>query len=253
MLAANESKVLETIQPGDRVLDVGGWACPFNRADWVIDKFPHSTRGFYGTIGLLSSQGGELERFTENTWIQRDICDREPWPFSDHYFDYSICSQTLEDVRDPLFVCSELVRVSKRGYVEMPSRLAESCRGWEHPEIAGLSHHRWFVEVEGDHVSFTMKYHMIHTDHALSFSPQYYEQRTDEASRNVFLFWEDRFEFSEQIIHGLDEIRAYLRSFVDLHEGEAPGTGVERNRTGAGPTPWSSLRTAVRRLQSRGR
>ena len=60
-----------------------------------------------------------------------------------------ICSHTLEDLRDPLWVCAELVRVAKAGYVEVPSRAAEQSRGWEHPRIAGLSHHRWLIEIDG--------------------------------------------------------------------------------------------------------
>src|SRR5438105_14790259 len=113
-------EVLDCIKPGDRVLDVGGWACPFNRADWILDSEPYETRGFYGTIGLPASQGGDKEHFSKETWVQRDICEHHPWPFADKTFDFSICSHTLEDIRDPLFVCSELIRVSKAGYIEVP-------------------------------------------------------------------------------------------------------------------------------------
>src|ERR1041385_281982 len=136
-------ELLAEIRPEDAVLDVGGWACPFNRADWVLDSQPYETRGFYKTIGLPASQGGGSERFTNATWVQRDICDKEPWPFEDKFFDFSICSHTLEDIRDPLYVCSELIRVSKRGYIEVPSRAIESTRGQENKRFAGLSHHRW--------------------------------------------------------------------------------------------------------------
>ena len=27
-----------------KVLDVGGWAAPLNRADWVIDQMPYESR-----------------------------------------------------------------------------------------------------------------------------------------------------------------------------------------------------------------
>ncbi|HWE39009.1 MAG TPA: methyltransferase domain-containing protein, partial [Isosphaeraceae bacterium] len=99
-------------------IDVGGWACPFNRADWVLDSEPFESRGYYATVGLPGSQGGDREHFRAATWVQRDICEHTPWPFPDRFFDFSICSHTLEDVRDPLFVCAELIRVSKRGYIE---------------------------------------------------------------------------------------------------------------------------------------
>src|SRR5690349_25177201 len=107
-----------------------------------MDAEPHETRGFYRTFGGVPSQGGEKEWFSAKTWVQRDICDKAPFPFADKQFDFAICSHTLEDVRNPLWVCSEIIRVAKRGYIEVPSREWETCRGWERPNQAGLSHHR---------------------------------------------------------------------------------------------------------------
>jgi hypothetical protein len=206
--------VLARIQPDDLVLDVGGWACPFNRANYVLDAEAYETRGFYEKIGLPKSQGGEKEFFTKDTWVQRDICDKEPWPFADKQFDFSMCSHTLEDIRDPLYVCSELIRVSKRGYIEVPSRLLESCRGQEHPSIAGLSHHRWLVEIDDNHIRFTMKYHAMHSDFQLSF-PSSFAKQLSLPETIAFLFWEDSFVYSETQLHGLDEIYESLRQFVN--------------------------------------
>ena len=64
------------------VLDVGGWAKPLARADWVIDLLPYETRGLYG-----EATG---ERFSAATWVQHDICSRDPWPFADDQFDYAV-------------------------------------------------------------------------------------------------------------------------------------------------------------------
>ncbi|MBN1527599.1 MAG: hypothetical protein JW895_00955, partial [Thermoleophilaceae bacterium] len=106
--------------PGDAlVLEVGGWARPFSRADWVIDLMPYETRGLYGT------PDPEPERFTADTWVQRDLCEREPWPFADGQFAFAVCSHTLEDLRDPVWVCHELARVARAGYVEVPGRVQE--------------------------------------------------------------------------------------------------------------------------------
>ncbi len=91
MFPKNVEKVLSAIKPDDIVLDVGGWACPFNRANWVIDGGPFETRGGYEKIGMPKSQGGEKEYFNKETWVQRDFCDKEPWPFEDKFFDFSIC------------------------------------------------------------------------------------------------------------------------------------------------------------------
>jgi hypothetical protein len=121
----NVDLILGRLAPHDVVLDIGGWGRPFNRANYVLDQEPYETRGFM----RLPAQGGEREHFTRDTWIQRDICTHQPYPFGDQAIDFVICSHTLEDVRDPLFVCSEMVRIAKAGYLEVPSRVAESWRG----------------------------------------------------------------------------------------------------------------------------
>jgi hypothetical protein len=212
--------VLARIKPGDRVLDVGGWASPFNRADWILDCKPYETRGFYGTVGLPASQGGETEYFNEKTWVVRDICEKTPWPFPDNFFDFSICAGTLEDIRDPLFVCSELIRVSRAGYVETPSRLAESCRGWEDLGIAGLSHHRWLVEYLPNELVFCSKYHIMHTSSKFSLPPSVYRGLTRE-ERMDGMFWTNAFDFRELIHVGPDPVRQYLGEFVDRHRHRA--------------------------------
>src|SRR2546427_11577776 len=160
MYEPNVSKILDLLKPSDIVLDLGGWARPFNRANYVIDAEPYGTRGYYGK--WLPAQAGQQESFTKETWIQRDICERTPFPFADKTIDFVICSHTLEDVRDPLWVCSEMMRVGKRGYIEVPSRAFESALGIERPRQAGLSHHRWLIDIAGDEITFLQKYHIIH-------------------------------------------------------------------------------------------
>lgn len=206
--------VLSKIRPNDLVLDVGGWACPFNRANWIIDAEPYDTKGAYEKIGMSKYQGGETEYFNKDTWIQRDICDKTSWPFEDKVFDFSICSHTLEDIRDPLYVCSELIRVSKRGYIEVPSRIWESCRGLENEDMVGLSHHRWLVEIIDSHIQFTMKYHMIHTDMRLAFPPSFARNLSSNETITS-LFWDDNFTFAETQIHGVENLYNSLSQFVE--------------------------------------
>src|SRR5438270_13621188 len=99
MLAASASRLLASL-PGDAVvLDVGGWADPFERADWVLDVMPYQTRGLYQREGWAPERERPRERFTAETWIQRDVCAREPFPFADDEIDFAVCSHTLEDIR----------------------------------------------------------------------------------------------------------------------------------------------------------
>src|SRR3712207_6129609 len=130
MMPQNLQRIL-ALPDEARVLDVGGWAAPLNRADWVIDVKPYETRGAMFREGF----GPGPERFTEDTWVERDICDREPWPFEDDFFDCVVCTFTLEDLRDPVGGCREMSRVGRAGYVEVPSLLDELS--WQVPEPSG--------------------------------------------------------------------------------------------------------------------
>ncbi len=184
----NLPKVLSKIKITDSLLDIGGWAQPLERADYVIDAMPYDTRGRKGQIGTP-------EKFTKETWIEFDICGRKPWPFRDKQFDFVICSHVLEDIRDPLWVCSEMIRVAKAGYIETPTRAAEYLYGVQAFDYTGFQHHRWFVEAKDNALHFTQKtplvsskqkgYYLIHTPSILSF------------------FWQDNFEY-EEIFAGVD-------------------------------------------------
>lgn len=210
MYEPNVERILDLIGPSDVVLDIGGWARPFNRADYVLDAEPYETRGYYG--GSRPAQGGDREFFRKDTWIRRDICERQPFPFADKEIDFVICSHTLEDIRDPLWVCSEMIRIARRGYLEVPSRLAESCRGLEAGQV-GLSHHRWLIDIDGNGVRFLMKYHMIHSHWRFSL-PASYLRRLPEERQVQWLFWEDGFDYEETTIHGVENIAAELERFV---------------------------------------
>jgi hypothetical protein len=214
MLEAHVARVLEMLTDDQLVLDVGGWACPFNRANWVLDSEPYETRGFYREFGGQPSQAGAREWFTRQTWVQRDICGREPWPFSDKQFDFAICSHTLEDVRDPIGVCAELARVSRAGYIEVPSREYETCLGLERPGQAGLSHHRWLVEIHGTHLRFVQKYHMIHHDRRFVLPNRHRFGLTPERSVSC-LFWEGSFTCDEVHLHGIASQERELEQFVN--------------------------------------
>ncbi|MCB9072280.1 MAG: methyltransferase domain-containing protein [Bdellovibrionaceae bacterium] len=176
-------EVLNRIKDTDVVLDIGGWANPFERANYVLDALSYDTRGKDGQIGVP-------ERFTKDTWIQWDICNRQPWPFKDKQFDFAICSHVLEDIRDPLWVCSEMIRVAKSGYIETPTREAELLYGVQSYEFTGFQHHRWFVENVNGQLFFTQKTPLSHTE-----QNGFYLIHTDSIMR---FFWTDKFHFEEK-------------------------------------------------------
>jgi hypothetical protein len=209
VLARSAQRIVEAVADTDLVLDVGGWGRPFPRADWVIDLMPYEGRGMYG------EDGPGPERFTAETWVARDICDREPWPFQDGQFDFAVCSHTLEDVRDPVWVCSELNRVARAGYVEVPSRLEEQAWGVAGAWV-GWSHHHWLVDVGERELTFVLKPHVIHALEGYYF-PEPLGALLTEEERVATMFWEGSFEYSERIFYEHADLDRYLAGFVRDH------------------------------------
>ena len=216
MLKKNVESVLRQIAASDRVLDIGGWAKPFNRANYVIDIMPYETRGYFG------SDGPATECFSRDTWIRHDISSKEPLPFGDKAIDYVVCSHALEDIRDPIHVCAEIIRVGKKGYIEVPSRTMESIMGLRGKHFAGYYHHRWLIEINGSEITFRFKPHLLHNSWKLHF-PRSYLRKLSEEDQVSYLFWENTFQYEEliqishlKVAHELEEFVRRKRVYPSL-------------------------------------
>jgi hypothetical protein len=224
VVLSNLERVLASLSEDDRVLDVGGWAAPLNRADWVVDLMPYETRG----VMAPGSFGPGPERFTKDTWVQFDVCDRDPWPFEDDYFDFVFSSQTLEDLRDPIGVCREMQRVGKRGYAEVPSildeltwRVAQNSGG----QWCGHMHHRWLIVEEDGGFVFAHKPHNIHTVPSVRI-PREWAQHFTLEDRGLGLFWEGELRAREAVGTSsgqpldMDELAARIHEHFDFSPEE---------------------------------
>ncbi len=185
----------------ERVLDVGGAYGALNTATHVIDVLSYNE----SKPPLFSEKP---VRFSHQTWIEFDICER-PWPFPEKYFDYSFCAQTLEDVRDPVGVCRELMRVSRAGYIEVPSRAREilcTRRGFRlrrlfgRPLRVGFGHHRWFCEIEGNTVTFLAKTLTAVDSHNFFITYGELRRMLTPKESTEFLFWRDQFTVRERLL-----------------------------------------------------
>ena len=190
-----QENVLSLIQPDARVLDVGGGLAPFPRADAVVDI--ESYDAF-----LTRTEGArEPVRFSRESWHVGDICDPTVWAgIADKAFDFVVCSHTLEDVRDPLFVCAQLQRVARAGYIETPSKFRECAKARGEDAVAGWEHHRWVVEVEDGTIYFKLKVPLInHLDfvgearrhHVLNYWSQF-----------LGIHWVGSFDYAERLQKG---------------------------------------------------
>ena len=227
MLPESAQQISQRLAPDALVLDVGGAANPFSRADWVIDLQPYEARG---QLGAGTAPG--LERFSARTWVQQDICDREAWPFSDRQFDFAVCAHTLEDVRDPVWVAHELQRVARAGYIEVPTVQEELTYGIQGPWV-GWGHHHWLVLVQPGKLAFVFKHHVV--NRAGSHLPAGAVADLSPAQRVQTFWWTDRFEAGERFMLTAEELDGFLAAMARPAGGQAP-SGRDRLRM------WERLR-----------
>ena len=145
----DEKLILDRISENDLVLDIGGWDKVFPRADFVLDIMPYDTR---------RNLTGAQEHFTRDTWIQADVQDLRIWEkFQDKQFDFLIASHILEDIRDPIGLLSQIVRVAKAGYIEVPCVFREVSKLSSEEAVTGYDHHRWLIWVDTDESKLCLK------------------------------------------------------------------------------------------------
>jgi hypothetical protein len=75
-------------------------------------------------------------------------------------FDFSICSHTLEDVLTPVDLLNLLPKISKRGYIAIPSKFDEFSFLWNN-KYRGNAHHKQIIDVKDDMICIYPKYPFI--------------------------------------------------------------------------------------------
>jgi SAM-dependent methyltransferase len=113
------------IGPDDLVLDIGSGGWPFKRANHLADKYPDKT------THRMEAMVHDQRPFFE--------VDLEHLPFGDQAYDFIFCSHVLEHLDNPGQAMRELMRVGRRGYIEVPTRLSDVMFNFTRLP----NHHRW--------------------------------------------------------------------------------------------------------------
>lgn len=169
------------IGPQERVLDIGGGANPFSRADVVTEPFPDNP----------SCRSG-LAIKSDIKYVQ---CFAEKLPFGDRSFGFAMARQVFEHVNSPTHACREMIRVAARGFIETPRKEYELLSG---PNPS----HQWLVSVEGDALLFERRMFIRHPLRhiGLSLVPSSPEGQLIihwefKNLTNVQFYWEGEFDF----------------------------------------------------------
>jgi hypothetical protein len=138
-----------------------------------------------------------------------NIQDKNTWTELLNYveehgkFDYSICSHTLEDVITPTDLLELLPKISKKGYIAIPSKYNEFMFLWDN-KYRGNAHHKQIIDVKDDMICIYPKYPFI----------EVFEE-TDKVLENnlgneLVVFWEDeipyKFFAQDNIFHSDGEL-----------------------------------------------
>ncbi|MFA6049689.1 MAG: hypothetical protein WC761_00560 [Candidatus Paceibacterota bacterium] len=211
-------------KPTWNVIDVGGAAQPFKRANAVIDLRPWDARDLNNcTVKEVP------EHYTKDDWYEIDLMEDKVWPFKAKEFDMAVCTHTLEDLAFPQVTVRELNRIGKNFYIEIPSRFAEQALGLETHTYTGYSHHQWVVvpgfSPEGKpKLTFYKKDYDVMMEYPLH-CPNYHTINKNHAGVGVYIASEFEYEFitdMEVVRKFYAETLVLAASLTDLWHAGAP-------------------------------
>ena len=95
------------------------------KVDMKVVDLGCGTSGSCPSANVLVDRADWSNKFPDKKFVVHDL-NNLPLPFEDNEFDFSFCSHILEHVTDPVKFLSEVTRISKSGYIEVPSPLIDN-------------------------------------------------------------------------------------------------------------------------------
>ena len=172
-------KQLNHTQIDEKILEIGPGCVPFSLAT--------------NFIGCNESV---------QNYIDIDI-DKDIFPYKDNEFNFVYCRHVLEDIQNPDFALSEILRTCENGYIETPSPLIEITKNVDALELSkiysGYIHHRYIVwcSIEKNEIYFLPKYSCV-LDNILKID----EKNTNmiyTIINNYPVYWNNYFIFNKKI------------------------------------------------------
>lgn len=100
-------------------------------------------------------------------------------------WDFAICTHTLEDISNPLFVCQMMSKIAKAGFIAVPSKFWEMGR-FGIDTYRGFIHHRWIFDmVDGEFLGFPKINYIENKKFDLVAS-----HSSAPANKELFVWWE---------------------------------------------------------------
>lgn len=168
------------IKKNELVIDIGSGDKPFWRANVFFDDL---------ALGNNQRVSGKNTIHQLGTFVNGNILRS---PFKDKAFDFSFASHLLEHVENPAVAIKEIVRISKRGYIEVPNAILE--------HIAPFHSHLWYIVEDNKKLYFLRKSKKSHS--VFLKNSKYYTQLTQKVAKPFIRFyWENTIDY--EIINDL--------------------------------------------------
>ena len=110
-------------------------------------------------------------------------------PFKDNEFDFVIASHVLEHVEDFKFFISELERVSKKGYIELPTKLEDNL------VFENKNDHLWHMDFDDVNSKLLISNKLQYIEPILTVSMIQNLRENFKASLVLELYWEEKIDY----------------------------------------------------------
>ena len=175
------------IEPGSLVLDAGSGGEPFPFANLLFDKYTGKTQHRYNELKINN--------------LPFTVGDIQKLPYKDKSIDFLYTAHVLEHVENPADALNEILRVSKGGYIEVPTRMSDIIFNF-----ARMKHfHKWHISMVGRTLIFKEYndyerrdtgnqeiYYIAHSKFPNSVKSMY--RRNKDLFTNMFM-WKDNFRY----------------------------------------------------------
>ena len=133
-------------------------------------------------------------------------------PFKDKEFDFVIASHVMEHVDDLQFFIAELERVSKMGYIEVPTKLEDNL------VFENKKDHLWHMEFDDDNLKLLISKKKQFIEPVLTVSSIKKLNNYFKSSLIIELFWENTIDYSflEEEKNGFEKLSLsmFFKKFI---------------------------------------
>jgi ubiquinone/menaquinone biosynthesis C-methylase UbiE len=161
--------------------------------DWKIVDLGCGRNGSCPSATVLVDQNdwSKTQEIGDREFVVHNL-DNLPLPFKDKQFDFCWSSHILEHVKEPTEFLKEIVRISKRGYIEVPTPLIDNLVSGD--DIHEQFGHKWWVfydDVE-EKIILRPRKHILHKTVDIPELNKLYP--FFRSSFVIELYWEDDLE-----------------------------------------------------------